>query len=40
MSEHSHFSPEEIDNLEVVDFMLLLKECEKIYEAKKKAWEK
>lgn len=40
VTEHAHYQPEEQDRLEIVDYMLLLKECERIYEAKQKAWEK
>lgn len=40
IAEHTHFSADQIDRMEVVEFMLLLKEAEKIYDAKKKAWEK
>jgi len=40
VSEHAHFGPGDVDALEVIDFLLLLKECEEIAEAKRKAWEK
>lgn len=37
--EHGGYSPEEVDRLEIVDFLILLNECENIADAKRRAME-
>lgn len=37
--EHGGYSPDDVDRMEIVDFLILINECESIADAKRRAME-